>query len=291
MRLQVIDFSARFMQDYLQWCQEHEELAKEERMEERFYDLYDDWLESPKDWLEGKSPMAYFHEVGDAQLYVSALIEYILEEIELPDPLVHCILEYKEEIYPIFLGILYDQSLEDKDVSAEELLEVQGHVVSLIEQMQMPHPYAQYLKILRDQQEDSLFSEEATAALLEAGEQMREQVFEAYAVSRGYAKKCLLDLISYYPGDRRALEILLEEFHAPEAELAFLAGCLGRLGDEGALESLRAAIEDDGIEYYEFRELRNAIESISGEEVPDRDFSGDALYDYLASAQEENGAV
>ena len=87
------------------------------------------------------------------------------------------------------------------------------------------------------------------------------------------------------------LEILLEEFSAPEADLAFLAECLGRLGDEGALDSLRAAIADDSIEYYEFRELRNAIEAIGGEEIPDRDFSGDALYDYLATAQEENGAV
>ena len=88
-----------------------------------------------------------------------------------------------------------------------------------------------------------------------------------------------------------ALEILLEEFEAPEADLAFLAECLGRLGDEGALDSLRRAIADDGIQYYEFRELRNAIEAISGQEVPERDFSGDALYDYLASGQGEYGIV
>lgn len=292
MQLQVIDFHARFMQDYMQWCQENEELAKdEEHLEERFYDLYDTWMQSPKEWLEGKSPLQYFHEIGDARLYVSAMIEYILEEVELPDPLLHCILERKEEIYPIFLGILYADNLEEKDVTPEQLLEIQGHIVSLLEQMQMPHPYEQYLNILRDLQEDSLFAEEATAALAEAGEQVREQVFEAYAVAQGYAKKCLLDLIAYYSGDARALEILLEEFAAPEADLAFLAECLGRLGDEGALDSLRAAIADDGIEYYEFRELRNAIEAIGGEEIPDRDFSGDALYDYLAAAQEENGAV
>ena len=30
MQLQVIDFHARFMQDYMQWCQENEELAKDE---------------------------------------------------------------------------------------------------------------------------------------------------------------------------------------------------------------------------------------------------------------------
>ena len=113
----------------------------------------------------------------------------------------------------------------------------------------------------------------------------------AYATAQGYAKKCLLDLISYYSGDPKALEILLEEFEAPEADLAFLAECLGRLGDEGAPDSLRRAIADDGIQYYEFRELRNAIEAISGQEVPERDFSGDALYDYLASGQGEDGIV
>ena len=66
---------------------------------------------------------------------------------------------------------------------------------------------------------------------------------------------------------------------------------MGRLGDEGALDSLRRAIADDGIQYYEFRELRNAIEAISGQEVPERDFSGDELYDYLASGQGEDGIV
>lgn len=40
-----------------------------------------------------------------------------------------------------------------------------------------------------------------------------------------------------------------------------------------------------------FGELRNAIEATSGQEVPERDFSGDALYDYLASGQGEDGIV
>lgn len=292
MQLSVIDFNARFLQDYLQWSQGHEELSKdEEKLEEYYYSLYDEWLESPKEWLGGKSPMEYFDEVGDAQMYVSAMIEYLLEEVELPDPLLHCIFEYREEIYPIFLGILHADNLADKQVTSEQLLEVQGHIVSLIEQMQMPHPYERYLNILRDLTEESLFLEEATAALSQAGEAIKDQVFEAYATAEGYAKKCMLDLISYYPGDPKALEILLDEFHAPEADLAFLAECLGRLGDSGALESLRAVIADDSLEYYEFRELRNAIEAISGEEVPDKDFSGDPLYDYLATAQEENGVV
>ncbi len=49
MQLSVIDFNARFLQDYLQWSQGHEELSKdEEKLEEYYYSLYDEWLESPK---------------------------------------------------------------------------------------------------------------------------------------------------------------------------------------------------------------------------------------------------
>lgn len=292
MQLKVIDFNARFMQDYMQWCQEQEgQEEAQEQMEDQFYELYESWMESPKQWLEGKSPEQYFQEIGDPQMYVSVVIEYVLEEVELPDPLLHCLEEQKKEIYPILLGILNAQKPEDFQLTAEQLLEVQGHAVSLIQQLNLQHPYAQYLKILRELTEECLFAEEATQALAQAGQALKDQVYEAYATAQGYAKKCLLDLISYYSGDPKALEILLEEFEAPEADLAFLAECLGRLGDEGALDSLRRAIADDGIQYYEFRELRNAIEAISGQEVPERDFSGDALYDYLASGQGEDGIV
>ncbi len=170
MQLKVIDFNARFMQDYMQWCQEQEgQEEAQEQMEDQFYELYESWMESPKQWLEGKSPEQYFQEIGDPQMYVSAVIEYVLEEVELPDPLLHCLEEQKKEIYPILLGILNAQKPEDFQLTAEQLLEVQGHAVSLIQQLNLQHPYAQYLKILRELTEECLFAEEATQALAQAG--------------------------------------------------------------------------------------------------------------------------
>lgn len=37
------------------------------------------------------------------------------------------------------------------------------------------------------------------------------------------------------------------------------------------------------MEYYVFLELKNAAEQLSGEEIEDRDFSGDKLYDLLSA--------
>lgn len=40
MQLKVIDFNARFMQDYMQWCQEQEgQEEAQEQMEDQFYEL------------------------------------------------------------------------------------------------------------------------------------------------------------------------------------------------------------------------------------------------------------
>ena len=44
MQLKVIDFNARFMQDYMQWCQEQEgQEEAQEQMEDQFYELYESW--------------------------------------------------------------------------------------------------------------------------------------------------------------------------------------------------------------------------------------------------------
>ena len=90
MDLQLIDFHAKFMEDYLKWAAENPEIANDEdRMEDDlFYSMYDTWLQAPKSWIGGMSPNEYFEAIADPQMLVSAMIAYIVEEVPLPDPLI-----------------------------------------------------------------------------------------------------------------------------------------------------------------------------------------------------------
>ena len=94
-----------------------------------------------------------------------------------------------------------------------------------------------------------------------------------------------------FPGDGQVCRLSMGLFRENPERRALFAGYLGKLGDERALEPLMQAAQDDRGRYLDYIELRNAIEAISGQEVPERDFSGDALYDYLASGQGEDGIV
>ena len=287
--MQVIDFHARFMEDFMKWCQEHQEIANDEgKMDDVFFDMYEAWMDSPKKWLDGQTPRGVFEAVDDPRMLVSALVAYVKEDVELPDPLVDCILEKKQEVYPILYQMLFADEPGDEEMSKDELLDVQAHAISLISEMQMDHPLPRYLEIIQTLEEDCEYAEHAIEALEQAGDAIKEELLACYSNAQGFAKACAIELLSRLTGDERIFAILMDELRADDMSLQFVASCLERFGDERALPALRELLGDPGICYSEFVELKNAVESLSGEEVEERDFTGDAVYDYLAQEREED---
>ena len=281
--IKLIDFNGRFRRDYLNWCTKHQDIANDEkRIDELFYTMYTEWFKRPKAWLQGKTPNEYFQEIGDGRMYVSMMIEYIKEDLELPDPLIECMEERKEEIYPIIKNILFAD--REEDISEEALEEVQSHIISLIAEMDLEHPYRRYIEFLRSKTEESSLLDEASYALLECDElgEYKAILLDAYRVSAGYGKLCILDILSEFEGDQEIYEILTEEFQQEDADKGFLAGCLGKLGMAQAIPMLEEELARDDIEYILYRELREAVEMLGGDEIEERDFSGDRDYDFLA---------
>ena len=66
-----------------------------------------------------------------------------------------------------------------------------------------------------------------------------------------------------------------------QEQRAFAARLLGRYGDARAIEPLKALISMSDITYYEYMELRNAVEALGGEIEHEREFYGDPDYEYL----------
>lgn len=286
---EVFDFCSRFTADYLAWCQKHPEVAAdEEKLEAIFPKQYEKWYSSPKTWLNNKSPNQYFEEIKDAQIYASMFVSYLEQDIEIPDPLMDCILDYQEELYPIFRNILLIDGTAE--MAAQDLADVRAHIIPLITEMGKPHPYDRYIELLRDAQENDTLTQELCIILEDTEEPgiMRKKLLAAFDTAQPAGKECILDLLCGYPDtDGAVFTLLNEEFRRAELETAFLAGLAGKLGDERMLPLLEDALRNDADDYFTHTAIKFAIEEISGELLPDKDFTGDPDYDLLAAYERE----
>ncbi len=286
----IVDFYSRFTADYIAWCQKHPEISEdEEKLEEVFPEQCQKWYSSPKKWLAGKSPNQYFEEIDDEKVYVSMLVSYIESDMEIPEPLIDCIVDRKKKTYPILRNILFVNG--ENDISSDALCEVRAKAVSLIDEMQMEHPYGQYIALLIEHAKaDDNLTEVLCIALEETDkpEEVRKALLEAYPLSDGVGRECILDLLCGFADDGTVYSILTEEFRRDDMELAYVADLAGKLGDERLLPYLRRAAEDSSADYMTFTALKYAIERITGEEMKERDFTGDPVFDYLAGMNSED---
>ncbi len=284
---ELIDFQAKFTEEYMQWCLNHQEELKDQEtdIDALYYEMYGKWLEKPADWLGGVSPQDYFLGMRDVRMLVSAFIEYILKDIEVPDPLLEQLFRRAEEVYPIFLNILMEK--QSPEITDEQLRQIQAQIIPLIGKMHKPHPYTRYIELLQTQQEDNALAEQLTEALMDVVKSYLPQLLNSYDKTNGYARMALLDLLSYASGENKVYSLFIEALKEPEADIAFLAGCLGRLGDIRAVDKMKKLIYRPKLQYYQFKEIKNAIEELSGEEIEEMDFSGDVLYEYLKNNDKE----
>ena len=87
--------------------------------------------------------------------------------------------------------------------------------------------------------------------------------------------------------DDRIFEILIKEFRGDVENVSMHASYLAAYGDERALQYLLDKIDEEGIPYTEYRELKFAIEALGGEYEKERDFSSDPYYQLFSGQSPE----
>lgn len=124
----------------------------------------------------------------------------------------------------------------------------------------------------------------------EKADLVAEKALANYAA--GVEKEYMCEILSRsVVKDDRIFEILIKEFRSAAENLGVTAGFLASYGDERALEYLNGRIEEEGISYLDFRELKFAIESLGGEYRKERDFSDDPAYRALSGAGETSADI
>lgn len=273
----LIDFESLF-HDYLhEYCHKHE--LNEETLEMIVPELYLRWLDKPLEKLGGKSPNGYFKAISGADL-IMLLGQYFFSEMQIPGALMGCIADTKEQTFPFVHSLLQNFEGERSD-------EFKAILVQLIEEMEMPHPYEYYITVIAGSAEGDDFSEACVDALKSSGDAVKETLIKAYENASGdYAKDCFLDILSDLPYDERVYVYALEEFMFNGHKRAFYASCLGKLGNDKALPYLEEALRQDGITYFDYVSIKNALEELGGEVDIERDFTGDKDYDALSGRED-----
>ena len=287
--MECIDFEAKrkeYLQKQLENITENELDADE--LDERIDTLSEQWEHLAMDWLSGKTPYEYFRQISDPAELAGIFLRYLVVGIAVPGPLTDAMLERKQELYPLLLFALKQFETETAAKEVEE--RVKYGVIVFFSEAQLPHPYELYLNWLIKTYEKNDLCEEIVSLFCEAGQEYVEKFYQAYYMTDSvYAQDCLIDVLSYYPGDDRIVELIGNNLLISATHRAFYANCLEKLGDPKALEFLEEALKTPDINYYDYTSIKNAIESLGGREMDvDRAFPQDKDYQRLMENEEDN---
>jgi len=265
--MELINFDERFNDALNDWMEKNRKKFKRpEEMEDAAPEFYMKWLETPADWLEGAAPGTYFERYRDADELVKLLVEYVSQEVPVPDPLLDRISDLGSE-EPV-LQLLRDQTAP---------CEARMHAVELLRQLDSTAPMVDYIRWQVERGEDEELLDNALDSLRGMGDAVRRPAEMAFRAADEAGKEALLDVLSDFPCSDEVLQFAIKQFKEHADKRALYAGYLGKLGDDRALEPLLDAAEDKDISYIDFIEVRNAIERLGGE-APVRDFTGDPTY-------------
>lgn len=265
----LIDFDRQYMLFAAGKLRGREEI-KDDELTQALNDAMREWLSTKADYLGGKTPDEYFADM-DAQALVDLLAEYCAAKMNVPEPL-----------YGRISG-------EDACIPMLRDLAADGAACAAAR--------ATALRLLCDMNADGL-AEICAAALLDdaesaetaagwlktAGYQVIDALKARYAQADYDGKAAILDVLACYPGADGTADMLIERLYNDRDRRAMYANMAGRLGDERLLEPLMRLSQLTDMEYFDYKEIVNAIEMLGGDPGMEREFYGDPDYEALRVA-------
>ena len=265
----LIDFDKQYMLFAAGKLRGKEEI-KDDELTQALNDAMREWLSAKADYLGGKTPDEYFADM-DARALVDLLAEYCAAKMNVPEPLYGRI------------------SSEDACIPLLKALTTDSAVCSAAR--------ATALRLLCDMNADGL-TEICVAALLSdeesaeiAAEWLKHAGYQAVDALKGHydkanpdGKAAILDVLACYPGVDATADMLIERLYNDRDRRAMYANMAGRLGDERVLEPLKRLSQLTDMDYFDYKEIVNAIEMLGGDPGEEREFYGDPDYEALRVA-------
>ena len=276
--MRCIDFDKEFERYITVWMKEHsKEYKNYDAMEADMPQVYEQFLDTPVNWLAGAKPGEYFNQFDNPKQLVNWMEDYFKQRIPVPDMLMNRIAE---------LGLPAETALVAMMKKEKATMEMKMAAITLLREIESAAAMDDYIawQLQRKDGEDEL-ADNALESLSSMGEEAVPAMREGLKNASSDGQEALLTLLCNYPGDEAVLETALALFQRPNARIAVIADCLGKLGDERALPLLKDKAASEETEYLDYIELRSAIEALGGE-APEREFDAeDPAYEAMRSMQ------
>ena len=121
----------------------------------------------------------------------------------------------------------------------------------------------------------------ASDILCASDETVVDELLKRYEAAPEYAQMLILDICCNFPGRENVYELCVDKLRNRPEERAFYASLLEKLGDPRALETLEKMLKLTDLNYLDYIEIRNAVESLGGDPGEERTFYGDPDYEAM----------
>ena len=262
--MRCINFDKEFQRYLADWMKAHaKEYKNYDAMEDARPQVYEQFLDTPVNWLAGAKPGEYFLQYDNPRQLVNWMEDYLKQRIPVPDMLMNRISE---------LGAASEEALMALLEKGRAPREAVMAAVTLLREIESEAPLARYVgwQAVRGEAEDEL-ADNALESLASMGESAVAAMRAALPGATPAGQEALLTLLSKFPGDEQVFSTALALFKSRRDRVAVLADCLAKLGDERALPELKALAASEETPYLDYIELRSAIEALGGD-APEREF-------------------
>lgn len=277
--MRCINFDKEFQRFMAAYVKEHgKEYKNYDAIEAALPQIYDQFLDTPANWLGNAKPGEYFQQYDQPRQLVNWMEDYLKQRIPVPDMLMNRISELGKEAEEALMHLLRKDRAPREAVMA---------AMTLLREIESIAPMDWYieLQLNRTEGEDEL-ADNALESLEDMGADAIDAMRLALPKANPAGQEALLTLLSNFPGDEQVFQTALQLFAARREQTAVLADCLARLGDERALPALKAAAASEETPYLDYIELRSAIEALGGD-APEREFDeNDPTYEALRAIQD-----
>lgn len=262
--MKLYDFDGMFDEKLSEYISKNPQKYTESEWEDVIPQMYKRFGDTPIKSL-GKTPREFYAEMDEDAL-ISCLKAHLKQGVPVSEFLCSAI-ESKnmpEKLMPLLDGT------EDEREYAMNLI---GSSDGAIEKyMQM---------LVSDENED--VKNRCVDFIKEKADLVIKQAVDNYKA--GIEREYMLEIMSRsVVRDEEIFKILISEFRSDPDNVPMHASYLAAYGDERALEYLLDKIDEEGISFIEYQELKFAIEALGGEYTKVRDFSSDPYFELIKSA-------
>ncbi len=272
-----IDFDKGFETFIHAFIKEHGDLYQHnmEVLEKMLPDLYLQFLDTEADFLGGKKPGEYFSSFTDVKELMQMLADYRKENIPVPDPLLERITDLGSEAENALLDLL----------ATEKDPEMRMTAINLLNELQSSKPMQLYIRYIAEMDAEDEEGDACSEALIAMGKEVVAPILKELNTATEAGRDVFADILSNFPFNEEIFKLLVDRFANREEKKAFFASCLSKYGDPRALPMLKSAAAAVDINYLDYIEVVNAIESLGGERPAEREFGGDPYYEALSRMQ------